>query len=101
MFVTIVDGAVAPEREGDLRSAWQENTDAVPAGLVEASLLRSESGGWRIVTVWESREAVMAMRAAGRPAALVMFERAGSQPSVSMWTSKAGSPTSRSCRVRP
>ena len=85
MFVTIVDGAVDPGREGDLRSGWEENTEAVPAGFIESSLLRSESGAWRIVTVWESREAVMAMRAAGRPAALVMFEQAGSEPSVSMW----------------
>jgi len=36
---------------------------------------------------FESKEAVMAMRASGeRPAAIVMFEAAGSEPSVSMWT---------------
>lgn len=89
MFVTMVEGVVEVDREGDLRSAWEENTQAVPAGFIESSLLRSESGAWRIVTVWESREAVMAMRATGRPAALVMFEQAGSQPTVSLWTVEA------------
>jgi heme-degrading monooxygenase HmoA len=88
MYVTIVEGAVDSAREDDLRSAWEETTSqALPDGFIESSLLRADDGIWRIVTVWESEEAVMAMRASGeRPAALVMFERAGSEPSVSMWT---------------
>jgi heme-degrading monooxygenase HmoA len=88
MYVTIVEGAVDAEREGDLRSAWEDTTAAaLPNGFIESSLLRADDGTWRIVTVWESKEAVMTMRASGeRPAALVMFERAGSEPSVSMWT---------------
>lgn len=86
MFVTIVEGAVEPAREADLRSAWENVPNALPAGFIESSLLRGEERTWRIVTVWESREAVMAMRAEQRPPALVMFEQAGSEPSVSMWT---------------
>jgi heme-degrading monooxygenase HmoA len=88
MYVTIVEGAVDAAREDDLRSAWEETTSqALPDGFIESSLLRADDGTWRIVTVWESEEAVIAMRASGeRPAALVMFERAGSEPSVSMWT---------------
>jgi len=88
MFVTIVEGAVEPAREGDLRSAWEEITAAaLPDGFIESSLLRTEDGTWRIVTVWESKEAVMAMRATvGQPPALVVFERAGATPSVSMST---------------
>jgi heme-degrading monooxygenase HmoA len=86
MFVTIVEGTVEADREEDLRSAWEKRPTALPAGFIESSLLRGEGGTWRIVTAWESREAVMAMRASGeRPAALTMFERAGSEPSVSMW----------------
>jgi heme-degrading monooxygenase HmoA len=87
MFVTIVEGAVEAVREGDLRSAWKDKTAILPAGFIESSLLRAETGTWRIVTVWESKEAVMAMRASGEPpAALLMFAQAGSKPSVSMWT---------------
>jgi heme-degrading monooxygenase HmoA len=88
VYVTIVEGAVDAAREDDLRSAWEETTSqALPDGFIESSLLRADDGTWRIVTVWESEEAVIAMRASGeRPAALVMFERAGSEPSVSMWT---------------
>lgn len=87
MFVTIVEGAVEAVREGDLRSAWKDKTATLPAGFIESSLLRAETGTWRIVTVWESKEAVMAMRGSGEPpAALLMFEQAGSKASVSMWT---------------
>jgi hypothetical protein len=87
MFVTIVEAEVEAAREGDLRSAWEDKPAVLPAGLIESSLLRAEDGTWRIVTVWESEEAVMAMRASGEPpAALVMFERAGARPWVTMWT---------------
>jgi heme-degrading monooxygenase HmoA len=89
MFVTIVEGVVEAARESDLRLAWDGTTQAakLPAGFIESSLLRAEDGTWRVVTTWESREAVMAMRASGEPpAAPVMFERAGAEPSVSMWS---------------
>jgi len=88
MFVTMVEGSVEATREDDLRSAWKEVIDAeLPAGFIESSLLRADDGTWRVVTFWESKEAVMAMRASGEPpAAPMMFERAGSRPSVSMWT---------------
>ena len=57
-----------------------------PAGFIESFLLRTDEGTWRIGTLWESREALMAMRASGgKPAALVMFERAGTRPTVSLW----------------
>lgn len=87
MFVTIVEGTVEASREDDLRTAWENRPTTLPTGFIESSLLRADDGTWRIVTLWASKEAVMTMRASGeRPAALVMFEQAGSSPSVSMWT---------------
>jgi heme-degrading monooxygenase HmoA len=88
MFVTIVEGVLHPRREDDLRSAWEHRPSELPAGFIESFLLRGENAAtWRIVTVWESREAVMAMRASGEPpAALVMFEQAGAEPIASFWS---------------
>ena len=88
MFVTIVEGEVEPGREDDLRSAWEQRRSELPEGLIRSFLLRGEKAAtWRIVTVWESREAVMAMRASGeRPAALAMFEQAGADPMPSFWS---------------
>jgi heme-degrading monooxygenase HmoA len=88
MFVTIVEGEVDPGREGDLRSAWEHRPSELPAGFIRSFLLQGEkTTTWRIVTVWESREAVVAMRASGdRPGALVMFEQAGAEPTPSFWS---------------
>ncbi len=88
MFVTIVEGAVEAGREDDLRAGWAEVTAGTkPPGFIESSLLRTEDGMWRIVTMWESKEAVMAMRATGQPpGALVVFERGGATATVSMST---------------
>jgi heme-degrading monooxygenase HmoA len=88
MFVTIVEATVETGKEGALRAAWEEVTAGpLPAGFIESSLLRTEEGHWRIVTVWESKDAVLAMRAKGEPpAALVVYQRAGASPTVSMST---------------
>ncbi len=80
---------MGPPRAGSRLShrTGEERTVTLPAGFIESSLLRTETGTWRIVSVWESREAVMTMRASGeRPTALTIFDQAGSVPSVSMWT---------------
>ncbi len=105
MFVTMVEGAVDDARADDLRSAWDERTSGdLPAGLVESYLMQGDDGVWRIVTIWESKEAVMAMRATvDKPTAILIFEQAGSRPSVSMWTveSLAGRGTTRHRQPAP
>ena len=70
------------------KAAWDERaTGELPTGLVESYLMRADDGVWRIVTIWESKEVVMAMRAkVDKPTAILIFEEAGSRPSVSMWT---------------
>jgi heme-degrading monooxygenase HmoA len=65
MFVTTVEGAVEAAREANLRSAWEDMSAGLPAGFIESFLLHSEDETWRIVTVWESKEAVTALRASG------------------------------------
>lgn len=91
MFVTIVSGIVAVERAADLRAAWDEETAGTPPpGLLKSKLLKGDVGEWQIITFWESKEAVLAMRASGRPpAAIAMFERAGARPEVRFWTVEA------------
>ena len=88
MYVSMVEAEVDPGREHDLLAAWNERLADLPAGFVESFLLRGEkTSTWRIATVWESREALMAMRASvERPPALVMFDRAGAEPTPSFWS---------------
>lgn len=87
MFVTMTEATVPRFREAELREAWDALVSAgpLPSGFVESSLLRS-GDTWRIMTVWESANAVLAMRAAGQPAAAVVLEAAGGHSDVSMWT---------------
>jgi heme-degrading monooxygenase HmoA len=86
MFVTMVEAHVESDRESDLLSAWGKLSAVrpLPAGFVESSLLKSDDGTWRVLTFWESRDAVRAMRAEGRPAAVVLFEEVGARPAVSL-----------------
>jgi heme-degrading monooxygenase HmoA len=87
MVITTVEGVVEAAREAELLAAWQRVTaDAFPPGLVESTLARAGDGRWRIHTVWESREAVMAMRSSTeRPAAIEVFAAAGAPTDISIW----------------
>jgi len=87
MIVTTAEATIEESREADLLAAWEQITSGpFPDGLVESSLTHAEGGGWRVHTVWESREALASMRAsADTPAALAMFEAAGAVASVTVW----------------
>ena len=86
--ITVLDARVTPERAADLQAAYAEAARGpFPLGLVRSALLRhaSDPTQWRIETIWESQEALAAMRQAGRPRGLQIFETAGAQPSVSVF----------------
>ena len=40
---------------------------------------------WRVQTLWESREALDAMRSAGTPAGVLMFRAADAEPTLSIF----------------
>ena len=70
----------------DLLAAWEQITSGPFPDGVQSSLTHAEGGGWRVHTVWESREALASMRAStDTPAALAMFEAAGAVPAVTVW----------------
>lgn len=80
MVVTMLEAEVAAGRTADLEAAFAANTAGeLPPGLARSYLLRGET--WRLVTVWESRQALDAMRASGEtPAGVLMFRAAGAEP---------------------
>ncbi len=85
MVVTMLEAEVEAERAGDLESAFaRETAGPMPPGLVRSYLLRGTT--WRIVTLWESREALEAMRASGEtPAGVRMFREAGAEPTLAVF----------------
>lgn len=90
MVMTILDARVPESRWDDLRDAYAEATQSangLEPGLVSTFLVQSASDreAWRILTVWESRAALDAMRAAGPPRGPMMFRAAGAEPALSIW----------------
>ena len=86
MVVTTVDGDVAPENVEGLLSKWAEVTGGPkPPGWLRAYLLRAGEA-WRIESIWESREAIDAMRASGEtPGAIRVFAAANAEPKLTIF----------------
>ncbi len=80
--VTVVRARVAEDREAELVQGFRDLVagEALP-GLLRTELLRGQDGTWCVQTLWESREAVVALRQQGRPpAALELLRRLGATP---------------------
>jgi quinol monooxygenase YgiN len=96
--LTVLEAHVEPGREAALLAAYQDAArEPVPPGLVRSALLRdvNDSTLWRIETVWESHEALEAMRRGGTPRGLQIFLSAGAQPSLTIFDVAAELPTER------
>ncbi|HET9709770.1 MAG TPA: antibiotic biosynthesis monooxygenase [Gemmatimonadales bacterium] len=93
LVVTVLAARVLPDRVADLQTAYVEAAHGpFPPGLVRSSLLqdRSDQTQWRIETVWESQDALTAMRESpGKPRGVLIFETAGAQPSLSIFDTVA------------
>lgn len=88
LVVTVLEARVAAERVADLQAAYaQAAAGPFPPGLVRSTLLHHTADPtlWRIETVWESQAALAAMRGAGKPRGLQIFEAAGASPSLSVF----------------
>lgn len=89
LVVTVLEARVLPERVADLQAAYTEAAHGpFPPGLVRSSLLqqRSDQTQWRIETVWQSQDALAAMRQSpAKPRGVQIFEAVGAQPSLSIF----------------
>lgn len=81
--LTILEAHVPQARQADLQNAYRSAArDAFPPGLLRSMLLQTtnDSALWRIETLWESREALDAMRGTGTPRGVQIFRAAGAEP---------------------
>lgn len=88
MILTILEAQVAPEKAGRLEEAYKQGIEHLDAGILQTFLLQSSKDAslWRIVTVWQSREALEAMRRSGEiPRGIVMFRAADAEPVLSVF----------------
>ena len=88
MLLTVLEARVALERANDLQAAYSAAGGKLPPGLIRSNLLRDATDPqlWRIQTLWESREALDAMRSTGTPAGVLMFRSAGAEPALSVFS---------------
>ncbi len=87
MVVTMLEARVAPDREADLVREYSGVGGGLPPFIVETFLLHSaDSGLWRIVTVWRSREDLEAYRrSVDTPEGVRIFRAAGSEPALTIF----------------
>jgi hypothetical protein len=88
MVMTILEAHVSKENWVALEQAYQQGIQHKDAGIVQTFLTHSlkDADLWRIQTVWQSREALDAMRSSGEtPRGVLMFRSAKAEPSLSIF----------------
>jgi len=88
MLMTILEARVLQDNWAALEEAFRQASQYQDAGLVQTFLVHSvrEDDLWRIMTIWESREALNAMRATGEtPRGVQVFRSANAEPTLSIF----------------
>ena len=88
MVITVLEAQVASEKATILEATYKQAIEHLDAGITQTFLLRSskEPVWWQIVTVWESREALEAMRQSGEtPRGVLIFRAVEAEPTLSVF----------------
>ncbi len=88
MVMTILEARVAQEKWTVLEQAFNLAVQHRDPGLVQTFLIHNlrEPEVWRLLTVWESREALETMRSSGEtPRGVLIFREAGAEPVLSVY----------------
>lgn len=88
MLITILEAEVTTGQADALQEAFQRAVGQLDPGIVETFLLRGakDPDRWQIVTLWESRAALDAMRASGEtPRGVQLFRAVGAEPVLSVF----------------
>ncbi len=87
MVMTVLEAHVAEGKWDALKDAYTHGIQKLDAGIVQTFLVcdTRDRALWRIMTVWQDRAALDAMRASGQtPAGVLMFRAAGAEPYLSI-----------------
>ena len=88
MVMTILEAQVAPNQWAALERTYNEAIQKLDAGIVQTWLIHGlkESNLWRILTVWESRDALDTMRQSGEtPRGVLIFRVADAEPTLTVF----------------
>lgn len=88
MVITELEARVQPEKVSALQSQFTQAVRHLDAGIQETKLLQGvkDPQVWQIVTLWESRDALDAMRQSGEtPRGVLIFRAADAEPELTVW----------------
>ena len=85
-MLTLLEARVETGKEAALMEAYKQAVRELDPGIVRTYLVRglSDSELWRILTFWENKEVLEAMRGKGTPRGVLIFREAGAEPALSM-----------------
>ncbi|MFN7990750.1 MAG: hypothetical protein U0R44_01190 [Candidatus Micrarchaeia archaeon] len=81
MVMSILEGDLPPDKAAKLEANFEEGIKTPEPGIVQTFLIRNGSK-CKIITLWESKEALFAMKSKGTPKGVLMFRYAGVEPSL-------------------
>ena len=88
MIMTVVEAHVAEEHWEALQDAYATGVKQLEPGIVQTFLVHdlNDSTVWRIMMIWASLEALMAVRQSRQiSAGVLMFRAAGAEPTHSVF----------------
>lgn len=87
MVMTVLEAKVPAQRLADVERVFREGMSPLPPEIVESYLVRDtkDPSLFRLTTVWQSMEALQAMRRSGaKPKGVQMFEAVGATPALTI-----------------
>ena len=79
--MSILEADLPADKATKLEANFAEGTKALDPGVIKIFLIKN-GGKCKIITLWESREAVNAMKSKGTPKGVLMFRYAGVEPTL-------------------
>jgi len=81
MVMLILEGDLTPDKASKLEANFADGVQTQDPGLVQSFFVKNQSK-CKIITLWESREALSSMKSKGTPKWVLMFRYAGAEPTM-------------------
>lgn len=81
MVMSILEAEMPPDKAAKLEANYAEGIKELEPGMLQTFFIKN-GGKCRIIALWESKEALFAMKSKGTPKGVLMFRYAGMEPSM-------------------
>ncbi len=81
MVLSILEGDLPPDKAAKLEANFAEYVKTLEPGIVQTSFIKN-GAKCKVITLWESKEALTAMKVKGTPKSVLLFRYAGVEPAL-------------------